>query len=93
MSSIHLIVMPPVAALMQAMAAAFYFCMLEGIMSVWDPGFHDYFMIRSFDVMLTCTVIFSGIGTFCGGIVYQWRRTGARRNANVFKIVWNEIKW
>lgn len=75
------------------MGAAFYLCIFEGVMSVVDPGFHDYFVTRSFDVMLTCLVIFTGIGTFCGGIVYQWRRTAADRNANMFKIVWDQIKW
>lgn len=75
------------------MGASFYYCMFEGIMSVVDPGFHDHFITRSFDVMLTCTLIFTGIGTFCGGIVYQWRRMGADQNANIFKILWDQLKW
>lgn len=75
------------------MACAFYFCVLEGVMSVVDPSWHDYFMMRGFDVMLTCTVIFAGIGTFCGGIFYQWRRLGAEGKVNIFKIIWENVKW
>ncbi|KAF8057139.1 hypothetical protein HT031_006148 [Scenedesmus sp. PABB004] len=49
-----------------AMGAAFFYVMFEGIMSVIDPkaragDFHDYFLTRSFDVMLTCTVVFGGL--------------------------------
>uniref|UniRef100_A0A383WC27 Glycosyltransferase 2-like domain-containing protein n=1 Tax=Tetradesmus obliquus TaxID=3088 RepID=A0A383WC27_TETOB len=76
-----------------AMAAAFYACMLEGVLSVVDPGWHDYFMMRGFDVMLTCTVVFIGIGTFCNAIFYQWRRLGAEKQPNMFKITWDNLKW
>lgn len=33
-----------------AMASAFYYVIFEGVMSVLDPGFHDYFIPHSFDV-------------------------------------------
>jgi hypothetical protein len=79
--------------LLQAMAAAFYGCILEGVLSILDPGWHDNFMMRSFDVMLTCTAIFIGIGTLCGAIFYQWRRLGAEKQPNMFKIAWDTIKW
>lgn len=36
--------------------------------------------------MLTGLVIFSGIGTVCGGIIFQWRRTAANRKVNMFKV-------
>lgn len=75
------------------MGGAFYFCLFEGAMSIVNPGFHDYFMTRAFDVMLTCTFIFSGIGTLCGGIFFEWRRRGVDQGANIFKIVWDQVKW
>jgi hypothetical protein len=37
-------------------------------------------------IMLTGLVIFSGVGTVCGGIIFQWRRNAANRQANVFKV-------
>jgi hypothetical protein len=79
--------------LLQAMASAFYFCVLEGVMSVVDASWHDTFMMRGFDVMLTCTIIFAGIGTFAGGIFYQWRRTAADKQPNIFKLFFDNIKW
>jgi hypothetical protein len=79
--------------LLQAMASAFYACVIEGIMSVIDPSWHDHFMMRAFDVMLTCTVIFAGVGTFCGTIFYQWRRLGAEKQPNMFEITWDTVKW
>jgi hypothetical protein len=33
-----------------AMASAFYYVIFEGVMSIIDPGFHDYFIPHSFDV-------------------------------------------
>jgi len=36
--------------------------------------------------MLTGLVIFSGIGTVCGGMIFQWRRNAAMRQANMFKV-------
>jgi hypothetical protein len=78
---------------LQAMASAFYFCVLEGVMSVVDPSWHDHFMMRGFDVMLTCTIIFAGIGTFAGGIFYQWRCLAADQQPSIFKLFWNNIKW
>lgn len=33
-----------------AMASAFYYVVFEGVMSIIDPGFHDYFIPHSFDV-------------------------------------------
>jgi hypothetical protein len=36
-----------------AMASAFYYVIFEGVMSIVDPGFHDYFIPHSFDVSLT----------------------------------------
>lgn len=79
--------------LLQAMGAAFYYCLCEGVMSVVDPKFHDYFLTRSFDVMLTCNVIFTGMGTVCGEVFFQWRRLGDGHKANFFVIAWNQIKW
>ncbi|WIA41540.1 hypothetical protein OEZ86_008910 [Tetradesmus obliquus] len=76
-----------------AMASAFYFCVLEGVMSVVDASWHDYFMMRGFDVMLTCTIIFAGIGTFAGGIFYQWRCKAAEQTPSIFKLCWDNIKW
>lgn len=75
------------------MGSAFFYCLFEAVMSVIDPKFHDYYLPRSFDVMLTCNVIFSGIGTICGGIVFQWRRQAADKKANLFKIIWDQLKW
>jgi hypothetical protein len=37
-------------------------------------------------IMLTGLVIFSGIGTVCGGIIFQWRRNAASRQANMLKV-------
>lgn len=37
-------------------------------------------------IMLTGLVIFSGIGTVCGGIIFQWRRCAANRKANMLKV-------
>lgn len=37
-------------------------------------------------IMLTGLVIFSGIGTVCGGIIFQWRRSAANRKANMLKV-------
>jgi hypothetical protein len=79
--------------LLQAMASAFYGAVFEGVLSVIDPGFHDKFVMRGFDVMLTCTVIFSGVGTLCGTVFYQWRRLGDKHQPNMFKICWDAIKW
>ena len=76
-----------------AMGAAFYFMLFEGVMSVLNPGFHDVFMIRGFDLMLTCTLIFGGVGTICHGVVFQWRREAANGKANILRIIWNRIKW
>jgi hypothetical protein len=78
--------------LLQAMASAFYGAVIEGVLSVADPGFHDNFMMRSFDIMLTCTVIFAGLSTFCG-FFYQWRCLGDKHQPNMFKISWDSIKW
>lgn len=75
------------------MGGAVYFCLFEAVLSVVDPGFHDRFTIRAFDVMLTCTVIFSGVGTVCGGVIYEWRRQGATGAGNLFKIFWKYMKW
>jgi hypothetical protein len=36
--------------------------------------------------MLTGLVIFSGVGTMCGGIIFQWRRSAANRKADMFKV-------
>lgn len=36
-----------------AMASAFYYVIFEGVMSIIDPKFHDYFIPHSFDVS-TC---------------------------------------
>lgn len=36
-----------------AMASAFYYVIFEGVMSVIDPKFHDYFIPHSFDVSLS----------------------------------------
>lgn len=33
-----------------AMASAFYYVVFEGVMSIIDPGFHDFFIPHSFDV-------------------------------------------
>lgn len=76
------------------MGSAFYYCLFEGVMSVIDPKFHDYFLTRSFDVMLTCNVIFTGMGTVCGEVFFQWRRMGDKSHkASIFAIAWNQIKW
>jgi hypothetical protein len=37
-------------------------------------------------IMLTGLVIFSGVGTVCGGIIFQWRRSAANRKANMLKV-------
>ena len=75
------------------MGGAFFFCIFEAVMSVIDPGFHDYFMTRAFDVVLTCNFIFTGVGTFCGGIFFEWRRTGVDQRANIYKIIGEHLKW
>jgi hypothetical protein len=33
-----------------AMASALYYVVFEGVMSIIDPKFHDYFIPHSFDV-------------------------------------------
>jgi hypothetical protein len=85
--------LPLISLLVQAMASAFYFCVLEAVMSVVDASWHDHFMMRGFDVMLTCTIIFAGIGTFAGGIFYQWRCQAAEKTPSIFKLCWDNIKW
>jgi hypothetical protein len=76
-----------------AMGSAFFFVIFEGVMSIMDPGFHDIFMIRGFDILLTCTVIFAGIGTFCNSVVFRWRRDACEKQGNIFKIMWDRLKW
>lgn len=75
------------------MGAAIYYTLFEGIMSVVDPKFHDYFVPRAFDITLTCAVAFAGIGTFGIGVFYQWRRHGAKGNASFIKLLWDQFKW
>jgi hypothetical protein len=44
-------------------------------------------------IMLTGLVIFSGIGTVCGGIIFQWRRNAASRQANMLKVRLPMLFW
>lgn len=74
------------------MGAAFYYCLAEALMSVLKPGFHDHFLARSFDVMLTCNVIFSGVGTLCGNVFFQWRREATAKGGSILAITWEHLK-
>jgi hypothetical protein len=75
-----------------AMASAFPLAMLEGVCAIVKPDIHDKYMVRTFDIMLTCTFIFGLISTF-GNIILQWRRESLQGKNNIVKIAWNEIKW
>jgi hypothetical protein len=75
-----------------AMAAAFPLTIFEAIVSIIKPDIHDKYMIRSFDIMLTCTFIFGIISTF-GNIMLSWRQQSLKGKNNIVKIVWEEIKW
>jgi hypothetical protein len=74
-----------------ALAAAFYYVIAEGICSIVYPEFYNNFMIRSFDVMLTCVFIF-GITSIVGEIVLQWR-LNALNGSNILSLIWDEVKW
>lgn len=75
-----------------AMAIAFYYIIAEAITSVFFPEFFDQFLVHSFDVMLTCIVIFGGVNLL-GELVLQWRIKGLNGGMNLIKVLWNEIKW
>jgi hypothetical protein len=74
-----------------AMAASFYYVILEGICSILYPQLYDKFMVRSFDVMLTCVIIF-GATNVVGEIVLQWRLYSITGKTFI-SILWNELKW
>ena len=74
-----------------AMASAFYYVLAEGIMNILFPSFYDDYMVRSFDVMLTCVFIF-GLTSLIGEIVLQWR-LHCLSGKSMLKIIWDEIKW
>lgn len=74
-----------------AMAASFYYVIFEGISSIFFPDFYTKYMVRSFDIMLTCVVIFGCVCVF-GEIILQWRLNGLK-NISIFVIAWNEVKW
>jgi hypothetical protein len=46
-------------------------------------------MLRTFDIMLTCVFVFGVIST-SGCILFAWRQ---QKNANILKIIWDEVKW
>lgn len=70
-----------------ALASSFYYMVAEGIISIMYPEFYDRYMVRSFDVMITCVLIF-GIINVIGEIIIQWRL-----NALSLLTLWNEVKW
>jgi hypothetical protein len=63
-----------------AMASAFYFVIFEGVMSIVDPGFHDYFIPHSFDVSHTCTLM---ISMHCRGPLLQCNAAIERRTLSL----------
>jgi hypothetical protein len=75
-----------------AMASALPFALIEGIVSIIRPDIHDKYMVRSFDVMLTCTFIFAIVATF-GNVMLIWRIRSLSGDNNILWIIWNEIKW
>lgn len=75
-----------------AMSSAFPLMMLEGVLAIIKPDIHDKYLIRTFDIMLTCTFIFGIISTL-GNIALVWRQQSLKGQNNIVKIVWDEIKW
>lgn len=75
-----------------AMASAFPLAMFEGLCSILKPDLHEKYMVRTFDIMLTCTFIF-GIISSCGNILLNWRKNSLRGQNNLVKIIWEEVKW
>jgi hypothetical protein len=69
----------------------YYHFKFSGISSIVYPEFYDKFMIRSFDVMLTCVFIFGATSIFAE-IVLQWR-LNALNGKSIFPLIWQEIKW
>jgi hypothetical protein len=72
-----------------AMGSAFPLMMMEGICSIVKPEIYDVYMLRTFDIMLTCVFVFGIIST-SGCILFAWRQ---QKNANILKIIWDEVKW
>jgi hypothetical protein len=75
-----------------AMASAFPLAILEGVCAIVKPDIHDKYMVRTFDIMLTCTFIFGIISSF-GNIALLWRKNSLQGKNNILRIIWNEIKW
>jgi hypothetical protein len=75
-----------------AMASAFPLMMFEGVAAIVKPDLHEKYMVRNFDVMLTCTFIFGIISNF-GNIALNWRRESLKGRNNIITIIWDELKW
>lgn len=58
-----------------AFAAAFYFVLLESVLTLVNPMWWDRYLLRTFDVMLSCLVVFLGVPTLTN-FVFKWRVTG-----------------
>jgi hypothetical protein len=74
-----------------AMASVFYYVILEGVCSIVYPELYEKYMIRSFDVMLTCVVIF-GASNLVGEVVFNWKLESLK-GKSLFVIIWDEFKW
>ena len=72
-----------------AMGSAFPLMLIEGVFSIVNPSIYDVYMLRTFDIMLTCVFVFGIIST-SGCILFAWRQ---QKNPNLLKIVWDEVKW
>jgi hypothetical protein len=66
--------------------------MLEGLAVFARPDIHEKYLVRTFDIMLTCTFIFGIISTY-GNIALIWRQQSLKGKNNIVEIVWNEVKW
>eukprot|EP00877_Chromochloris_zofingiensis_P006822 jgi/Chrzof1/2393/Cz11g13140.t1 len=75
-----------------AMASAFPFVIFEGTMSIVKPDFYDKYAVASFDVMLTCTVIFGAISTLSNSM-FSWRYDSTKGKASMLGIIWNDLKY
>eukprot|EP00877_Chromochloris_zofingiensis_P011428 jgi/Chrzof1/6539/Cz19g00110.t1 len=75
-----------------AMASAFPFVLYEGAMTILNPDFFGKFAVASFDVMLTCLVIFGGIGTFTG-CMFKWRYHSIKGKSNILATLWHDLKY